>query len=153
MSMPSPDRRPARIDLFAGALAVIATLLAAGPAAATYLRVSVTDLRSTDGTVHVALYDSADAFAKSDGMLADLVVPASAPTATFDHLKPGIYAVAVYHDENANGHFDRGFLGIPKEGYGFSNDATAFLGAPEFADAAFPVGDTGATITVRMTYW
>src|SRR3546814_5348250 len=38
-------------------------------------------------------------------------------------------------------------LGIPTEGYGFSNNATGFFSAPSFEDAAITVG-AGVTRTV-----
>ena len=55
----------------------------------------------------------------------------------FADIPPGTYALAVIHDENSNGKLDTNWLGIPTEGYGFSNDAKALLGAPSFAAASF----------------
>jgi uncharacterized protein (DUF2141 family) len=53
------------------------------------------------------------------------------------------------HDANDNGKLDRNFMGIPSEGYGFSNNAGEF-GPASFADAAFDVAaDTNLTIHVR----
>ena len=43
----------------------------------------------------------------------------------------------MFHDENANGKIDRNFVGIPKEGYGTSNDAKGFMGPPKYEDAKF----------------
>ena len=56
----------------------------------------------------------------------------------------------MYHDENGNGEFDQGFLGIPLEDYGFSNGASGFLGPPSFSDAAFPLSGEGGRITIRL---
>ena len=53
-------------------------------------------------------------------------------------MKAGVYAIAVYHDENNNGQFDRLFA-IPLEKYGFSNNAKVFLGPPTFKEASFQV--------------
>ena len=64
---------------------------------------------------------------------------------------PGTYAVAVHHDANANGRMDSNFFGMPKEGYGVSNDVRPKFRAPRFSEAAVRVGrDT--TVVVRMTY-
>ncbi len=71
----------------------------------------------------------------------------------FAGIKPGAYAIAAYHDENGNRTFDKGLFGWPLEGYGFSNDAPVFLGAPPFARAAFSVPEGGARIVFRMVYW
>jgi len=40
----------------------------------------------------------------------------------FEDIPPGTYALVVIHDENMNGKLDTNWVGIPKEGYGFSND-------------------------------
>ncbi len=131
-----------------------ALLSTATTAAAAELRVDVTGLRSGDGEVHLAVFATPETFPDSDAMLAEAIVRATAAGVhwVFSGLKPGTYALAVYHDENENREFDRGFLGIPLEGYGFSNDAQVFFGPPDFADAAVTVPGTGARITIRMIY-
>ena len=78
------------------------------------------------------------------------MAPAGGVTIVVRGLAAGTYAVAVYHDENGNGAFDQGFLGIPLEDYGFSNDAGAFFGPPSFAEAAFRIGAAGGRITIRL---
>lgn len=65
-------------------------------------------------------------------------------------LKPGKYAVAVYHDENGNRKLDRNFTGIPREEYGFSNDARGVMSAPDFKDQLFEhKGDTVIRIHLK----
>jgi uncharacterized protein (DUF2141 family) len=115
-----------------GALALSVLLLAGAPAAAAELMVSVNGLRSADGVVRLALYDRPELFPeKGEGL--KIAVPArqGEVEAVFNGLSPGRYALALFHDEDGDDEFDRGFLGIPKEGYGFSNDARPFLG-PQF---------------------
>ena len=48
-----------------------------------------------------------------------------------------LHALAVIHDANMNGKLDTNWLGVQKEGYGFSNDVKAVRGAPSFSDASF----------------
>ena len=43
-------------------------------------------------------------------------------------------------------------LGIPKEGYGFSNDAKAVLGAPSFSAASFPYDGRNLELTISLRY-
>ena len=83
---------------------------------------------------------------------ASVVANASAPAATeavvvvFRGLPPGEYAVAAFHDANGDGELNANFVGMPTEGYGFSNDARGFMGPPPFDDAAFSLGaDAGTT--------
>ena len=71
-------------------------------------------------------------------------------TVTFD-APPGLYAIAVYHDANANGKMDTNFLHIPKEGYGVSNDARPRLRPPRFAEAQVRV-TRDTTLIVHMAY-
>ncbi len=49
----------------------------------------------------------------------------------FEDIPPGRYALAVIHDENMNGKLDANWLGVPKEGYGFSNDAKGLTAGRE----------------------
>lgn len=58
-----------------------------------------------------------------------------------DDLSPGEYALAAFHDENANNDLDRNFLGIPSEGTGASNDAHNMFGPPSYDDARFMFPD------------
>ncbi len=135
-------------------LGLIAILMLSLPAAApaATLEVLVVGLASDDGDVHVALYDTPDAFPDSDGMLIETEVPArdGQATAVFSGLKPGRFAVAVYHDENGNHDFDQGFLGIPLEDYDFSNGATAFFAPPSFDAAAFQVEARDTRIVIDL---
>ena len=67
-------------------------------------------------------------------------------------LPAGTWAAAVYHDEAAIGHLQFNLLGIPKQGVGFSNDATMHFGPPSFAAAAFALPEAGGSITVQLHY-
>lgn len=126
--------------------------VAAWPASAAELAIRVTGLRSGAGDVHYGVYADPRQFPEPAGRVAKGFVKAGADRVTImvRGLSPGTYAVAVYHDENGNGAFDQGFLGIPLEDYGFSNNASGFFGPPSFADAAFRVGAVGARITIRL---
>jgi uncharacterized protein (DUF2141 family) len=135
-------------------LSLVAFLLAA-PAAAADLAVEVRDLRSDQGEVRVGLFDNPTTFATDAGKIAEIVLKPSGGGArgAFANLAPGTYALAAYHDENGNRSFDKGLFGWPLEGYGFSNDAPVFFGAPPFARAAIPVPAEGATVAFHMVYW
>ncbi|MBW6458399.1 MAG: DUF2141 domain-containing protein [FCB group bacterium] len=52
-------------------------------------------------------------------------------------LKPGKYTFKYFHDENNNKELDTNWLGIPKEGFGFSNDPGLTLGPPSFEKTVF----------------
>ncbi|MEK9658304.1 MAG: DUF2141 domain-containing protein [bacterium] len=70
---------------------------------------------------------------------------------TFKHLSPGTYAIACYHDENNNAKLDT-FLGIPKEGYAFSNNVRPKFKAPQFKEASFKVISQNTSLNLIMGY-
>ena len=55
------------------------------------------------------------------------------------NLKEGKYSIRYFHDENGNDKLDTNWLGLPKEGYGFSNNATSMFGTPSIKDRLFIV--------------
>ena len=63
-------------------------------------------------------------------------------TVTFKDVPAGTYAVSYIHDENGNGKMDTNFMGIPKEGYGCSNNAKGFMGPPKWEDAKFELTES-----------
>ncbi|MFO8029087.1 MAG: DUF2141 domain-containing protein [Cyclonatronaceae bacterium] len=73
-------------------------------------------------------------------------------TVRFDSLTSGPKAVRLFHDENGNADLDTNFLGIPTEGYGFSNNPRSRFGAPSLEDQLFEHrADT--TISISLVYW
>ena len=56
------------------------------------------------------------------------------------------------HDEDGDGQFDTGFLGIPNEGYGFSSDARGTMGPPSFDSAAFDYDGETQLVPITIRY-
>ncbi len=107
---------------------------------------------SKGGVLHVGIHPAPGTAFPGPSPLANRdISPATAETIlTFD-VVPGAYAVAVHHDANSNGKVDANFLGIPKEGYGVSNDPRPKFRAPRFGEASVVI-TKDTTLTVRMTY-
>ena len=137
------------------AAAALVLLLTAAPAVGAELRVQVTDLRNAKGKVRVALFRTPADFPKEEGLFREAVVPAAgtAVTLVLTDVPPGTYGLAAFHDENDNDKFDKNFLGIPREGFGFGNDAPAVFDAPPFEQAAVVVSEPATRTTLRMRYW
>ena len=139
----------AKLLLIAGCSVV---MVHSAPAAlADTLTVTVNNIEKA-GEIHVAVYDSAEAFeadrgekgGEAQGIIEgtiEIVTPGS--VAYVYELPAGTYAIGIFHDVNLNNKMDNNFFGIPKEQYGFSNNARAFLGPPAFEAAAFKL--KGAT--------
>ena len=66
--------------------------------------------------------------------------------------QPGVYALAIYHDENASRNFDRTGIGLPAEGYGFSNNPATLAGLPSFRSVRLNVPKAGLTTRIQMKY-
>jgi uncharacterized protein (DUF2141 family) len=117
--------------------------------------VRVQELRSSSGLVTVELFnDNPKGFIKKLGRLERIRVNAANGEAKACFLAPGpgTYAIALYHDENGNKKFDRNFIGIPTEGFGFSNNPGIVFGPPEHAEAAFDVGDDPVELKIKVRY-
>lgn len=67
---------------------------------------------------------------------------------TISDLKPGKYAFKYFHDENSNKKLDTNLIGIPKEGYGFSNNTYGSFGPPDFKDTIFEVKNDTTIICI-----
>lgn len=118
------------------------------------LTVTVTGVRSDAGAVEVALFATADGFPTNPERAKArlrVTVHEGQAVAVFPALEPGAYAVATYHDENANGRLDTRLFGIPKEGTAASNDAKGRMGPPSFDAARIEVA-VSRGITIRMAY-
>lgn len=130
--------------------ALIAALSSAN-AFAGDLTVKLHGIRAQTGLVKVAVVDSQEAW---DGKAAPVQAdgtPAQAEEAsfTFKDLKPGSYAVMITHDENGNGKMDTNVVGMPLEGYGFSNNPRV-MRKPTWDEARFEVAATGTAIDIDL---
>jgi uncharacterized protein (DUF2141 family) len=114
---------------------------------------------SEAGELHIAIYDSKETFEQDRGEkggpatgIVDGLIQAT-QAGTFVHvfdIPAGKYAIGVFHDVNGNNSLDTNFFGMPKEQYGFSNNATGSFGPPSFDDAAvFVTKDAMHTIKLR----
>ena len=108
------------------------------------LEIDINGLKSNSGKVMVALLDETGSsvdqkMASPDKMSCQV---------SFGDLKSGTYAVRYFHDENENGELDTGIFGIPKEGYGFSNNARGMMGPPDLEEMLFRVdGNSSMKLT------
>ncbi len=122
------------------------------------IEVSVHSIRSDKGKIMVALHggENTKQFPNEEGAIAMQWAKASqgARNFVFRDLPQGEFAIALYHDENDNGRLDKGLMGIPKEGFGFSRNAKATFGPPNFTKTAVELTSEDETlaIDVKMRY-
>jgi uncharacterized protein (DUF2141 family) len=125
---------------------------AQGPSSIT---VRITGFRNSDGFAYIALYDQPDGFpaVKAKALrIQNGVIRNGEVIARFAQLPPGTYAIITYHDENANGVYDMNVLGLPKEGWGASNDPRPRIRAPRFDEAKFEVSHPEQTVEIKLCY-
>jgi len=133
---------------------VLAPLIGAA-APAGRLDVSLAGLRNAKGMVQVCLTRDAERFpdCKADPAALTRSVPAGqASRLVFDALPAGDYALALFHDENANARLDT-FMKMPREGFAFSRNPKVRFGPPSFREVAFLVAAQPVKLSVRMQYF
>lgn len=132
-------------------LAFLPLLLTA--AATSTLEVDVENLRNAKGLIQACLTRDRTHFpdCKSDPASLKRAVNSTSPRLLFAGLPPGQYAVALFHDENANQRFDT-MIGIPREGFGFSRNPVVRFGAPRFDKVSMQLAPGYTRIRVRLQY-
>lgn len=109
-------------------------------------------ISDVEGEVRVAVFNSEASYGEKEDPLHAVVLEVSSDTVIWNHteLPFGEYAIAVYHDKNENGKLDSNFLGIPKEAYGFSNNARSKFGPASWKDAHFEVSSNTYSTSIRL---
>ena len=141
-----------RTTAVSGIAFFVVALVSAAGVQATELRVVVDGIRGDKGKIMVALHapNPTVKFPDSAGTVAAQWRTAGIGKLefVFADLPPGRFAVAAYHDENDNDILDVNLIGIPKEGYAFSQNARGFAGPPSFDAAAVEIsGEHGPKST------
>ena len=105
--------------------------------------------QETAGTLMLAIYENAESFQGSvknekrseAGVFSgiELYLEPQDTTELSVEIPDGAYAIALFIDVNGNKKLDKNFLGIPKEQFGFSNNAMGILAAPTFNQAKFNI--------------
>ena len=124
-----------------------ATILSACPALADELIVTIDNIKEA-GEIHVAVYGNAAALeadhrvksGAAPGIMQGIIEYIDPDAVTYHYeVAPGIYAICIFHHANLDNRLDNHFFSVPREQYGFSNNARGFMGSSSFDDAAFTV--------------
>jgi uncharacterized protein (DUF2141 family) len=120
------------------------------------IHVEILGIRNSVGAVACALFEAPEGFPTEFLRFATNImmvkVRATKATCDFADIAPGTYALAVIHDENRDGELATNSMGMPQEGYGFSNDAKGILGAPSFEAASFSYNGQSLKLTIALQY-
>lgn len=117
------------------------------------LILNVTGIEDTRGFIRIALFDEESYFPEDiDNALLRVTEPVTSDSITVEiqGIDRGAYAIALFHDKDGDGVLDRNFLGIPTEKIGFSSDARAVTGPPDYEDALFLFEEDTLLIHVEL---
>ncbi|MFN6944160.1 MAG: DUF2141 domain-containing protein [Cytophagaceae bacterium] len=118
------------------------------------LVIEVNGLRNNIGHVRLGLFNNSEKFLDVPYLKAVAEIKDKKAVIIFKNLKPGNYAVGLLHDENGNEEMDYNWVGIPKEGYGISNNTSMKLKKPSFQESSFEVkANQKKTVQVKMIYF
>ena len=117
------------------------------------LTVQISNIKNNNGLVQLGLYNDASKFPKVGETYKMVRVRTKGNQSfyTFKNLPLGKYALAIYHDENANKICDTNLFGIPKEAYAFSNGIRPRFSAPSFQSCSFMV-NSDKSIKIKLVY-
>lgn len=110
------------------------------------LTATMTDIETVQGKLAIQILDADGEVYKESW----IPVTSSEVTWVLEDISEGSYALKYFHDENNNGELDMNWMGIPTEGFGFSNDAKIVFGPPSVKEMLFTVqGDTSIKMKTR----
>ena len=119
------------------------------------IKVVIEDVQAGQGQVRVALeknakdfdsgsFDTPKYLSRVEDAKGDSV------SVTFPAVPYGTYAIKVFQDLNGDGKLKTGFMGAPEEPWGFSNDATGFMGPADFSDSKFELDAPELELTIHL---
>ena len=116
------------------------------------LTLSFTGLKTPSGRIMGVLFDSEAAYRTRGAPAHQVVVDVTGAEAraTVSGLKPGRYAMQVFHDLDGDEKLSFNPFGMPAEPFAFSNNARGMMGPASWAEASFEVGTAGAQQTIAI---
>lgn len=117
------------------------------------LILTITNIGSSDGVVQVLIFSQADGFPDTPSKAFKILkLPIQQGRAVAEiQLPEGRYAISSFYDHDGDGTLRTGAFGIPKDAYGFSNNAKGFFGPPAFERAAFNLEKSGMDLEIKLS--
>ncbi len=123
--------------------------------AANEIRLTISNVKEAVGRMTADLYrNDPENYLSPAGRDIQVKFAAKVPVTQFciKAPSPGLYAIAVYHDENANNRFDKGAFGLPAEPWGLSLDPKVRFAPPPIEKSLFEVGKEGTSVTLSLRH-
>ena len=119
------------------------------------ISVEISGFQNTEGLARITLFNQNQGFpSKYQFGIRSKSIKLDTTTilVVFDSLAYGEYAVSVLHDKNSNGKMDTNLIGVPREGYGVSNNVNPKMRAPRFEEALFFLNASEIRISILLSY-
>lgn len=120
------------------------------------IRVDVTNLRNNNGHVLISVFKEGSGYPDSPDKAirkGRILIKDNKAWILFTGLPAGSYAIAILHDENDDQKMNKTGLGLPKEGYGFSNNVMGAFGPPSYSRASFRHSPNTLTkVSIKIKY-
>lgn len=93
------------------------------------------------GQICFAVYQSEEDYKESENQFMAECIPVDSISFQYviKDVPFGTYVISLFHDEDENEELNTNWIGMPREPFGFSNDAKGRMGPPKFEDASFVV--------------
>lgn len=116
------------------------------------LTIRITGFENNNGNCWFALDNDKNIFEEGSSVYIGKILPIKnwEVIIEINSLNFGEYAIKVFHDKNNNGKLDTDFLGIPKENYGYSNNARSWFGPPSWQKAKFLFSQKEMKIEIKV---
>lgn len=134
---------------------LLMALLFAADQSSSKLTLKVTGIRNDKGVVRALLFKGETGFPDDPAKAirnASVKISGTQAEIVFDDIQPGTYAISVFHDSENSGKLRTNFLGIPRDGYGFSNNSMGTFGPPSFKDASFQITAGQNTHIIKLRH-
>jgi len=119
------------------------------------LTINFENIRNNDGKIFIFIYNYENQYPDNPYLYFEInktkVANGELRYVVPEGLQEGQYAISVIDDENANEDLDL-FLGIPTEGYGFSNNVAPYFSMPDYTDLLFDFSDGKKAINLKLQY-
>lgn len=140
------------LAVWLSAAACVATPPSPRPAGAGVVQVRLTGFADRGGQVLVSVFVDAAGFPDDPRRAVRSVnraIDGDALIVRFDGVPAGDFAVAAFHDVDADFRLDTNALGIPTERWGVSRGGRGLFGPPTFADSRLQLED-GAELAIDI---
>lgn len=120
------------------------------------VEVTITGLKTAKGQIVIGVFKDDPTFQKEDAFLSRKFEKKDIKNGEMKiefKMEPGLYGLTLLDDENKSGLMEYSFIGIPKEGFGFSDYYHSGIKKPKFDAFKFTLEkDQKKKINVKVRY-